>query len=149
MSKNNTFSFTEILSNSISNYGSKEALAFIDESPITYSQMGEKITSSMAMLENFDIKPGDRVIIYSQNMPNWAVIYFALQKMGVVAVPVLPDFNPHELQNVLIHSEAKCMFVSESLEYKLSDVKSEYLKTTVRIDNFEVIGGDFKDYKFV
>jgi long-chain acyl-CoA synthetase len=74
-------------------------------------------------------------------MPNWGIVYFALQCMGVIAVPVIPDFNAHELQNVLNHSESKAMFISESLEYKLAEVDKKHLELIVRIENFEVLHG--------
>ena len=148
MTTNNTFTFTRVISDAVSNYASNKAIGFIDEPSLTYAQLGEQINAAMAMLEKLDINPGDRVVIFSQNMPNWVIVYFALQKMGAVAVPVLPDFSAFELQNVLQHSEAKCIFISESLEYKLADIKSEFLDTQVRIDNFSIISGKLSGIVF-
>ena len=93
----------------------------------------------MAFLEAMKIKPGDKVVIYSQNMPNWGVVYFALHCMGVVAVPVLPDFNTYELENVLEHSEAKTIFISKSLEYRLSEEGKKRLNAIIHIDDFSVL----------
>ncbi len=134
-------SFPEILPDVVSKYAANKALGFVDEEYLTYAQMGSRIASVMKFIEAFDIEPGDKVVIYSQNMPNWGIVYFALLCMGVVAVPVLPDFNKHELQNVLNHSEAKIIFISESLEYKLSDIKKNFVKAIVRIDNYKVLEG--------
>ncbi len=137
----NQLSFSEIIPDVISKFANNKAMGFVDEEYITYDQMGKQIAAVKAFLEAMKIKPGDRVVIFSQNMPNWGVVYFALQCMGVVAVPVLPDFNSNELNNVLKHSEAKIIFVSESLEYKLKDIKSDFAEAIVRIDNFEVLEG--------
>jgi long-chain acyl-CoA synthetase len=93
----------------------------------------------MAFVEALDIKPGDKVVILSQNMPNWGVVYFALQCMGVVAVPVLPDFNSHELQNVLNHSEAKSIFISEELKYKLDNLDTKFVESIIQISDFELL----------
>ncbi len=134
-------SFSEIIPDVVSKFANNKAMGFVDEEYITYAQMGKQIAAVKVFLENMEVKPGDRVVIFSQNMPNWGVVYFALQCMGVVAVPVLPDFNPHELQNVLNHSEARIIFVSESLEYKLKDIKTDFAETIVRIDNFEILKG--------
>jgi len=144
----NSYSFSEIIPAVVSKYAMNNAIGFIDEPSITYAQMGTQIEAAMAMFESMEINPGDRVVVFSQNMPNWVIIYFALQRMGVVAVPVLPDFNAHELQNVLQHSEAKCMFVSESLEYKLAEVKSEFLEIIVRLDNFSILNGNLQEPVF-
>lgn len=131
--------FSEIIPDVVSRFASKNALSFIDDEAISYEEMGKKINAVMAFAETLGIKKGDKVIILSQNMPNWGIVYFALQCMGVVSVPVLPDFTPTELQNVLNHSEAKCIFISESLEFKLEEMTSEFLKSTVRIDDFSVL----------
>lgn len=135
------FSFAEILPIVISKYADKKALGFMEEEAITYSQMGTRISAVKAFLTELGIRPDDKVVIYSQNMPNWGIVYFALHCMGVVVVPVLPDFNKHELQNVLHHSEAKAIFVSESLEYKLSETKKDLVETIISIDNFDIIEG--------
>lgn len=145
MHRNDKLNFSTVIPDVVSKYANNAALGFLDEEVITYAEMGKKINAAKAFLEGLDVKAGDRVIIYSQNMPNWAIVYFALQCIGAVAVPVLPDFNPHELQNVMQHSEAKVVFVSESLEYKLAETNKESLDVVVRIDKLEVIEGEKKN----
>ncbi len=141
MDTNQKLTFSALLPDIISKYADNPALGFINEEGLSYAQMGKKMEAVIAFLEKLGIKPGEKVVIYSQNMPNWGVVYFALQSMGIVTVPVLPDFNAHELQNVLNHSEAVAIFVSQSLEYKLTEVKSEFIKSKIRIDNMEVLQG--------
>lgn len=150
MNTYDNLNFPTIIPDVVSKYKDRIALSFVDDEPLTYAEMGHKISAVQDFLEEMEIKPGDRVIIFSQNMPNWGVTYFALQCMGVVAVPVLPDFNAHELQNVLNHSEAKAIFISQSLEYKLADLEKKFVNFIVRIDTFEVLEGkkisiDFKE----
>ena len=148
MSTYKKLTFSEIIPNAVSKYANNKALGFVDEEYLTYAEMGKHISAAKAFIEALEIKSGDKVIIYSQNMPNWGIIYFAIQCMGVVVVPVLPDFNTHELQNVLNHSEAKSIFVSESLEYKLAETKKDFLTSVIRLDNFEVIEGDYKNIEY-
>jgi long-chain acyl-CoA synthetase len=143
--------FATAISDVVSKYANNKALGFVNEEYLTYADMGKKISSTLSFLENMGITPGDKVVIYSQNMPNWGITYLALQCMGAIAVPVLPDFNEHELGNVLSHSGSKTIFVSENLEYKLEGIKEEALDTIVRIDNFETLKSPkdnivFKDY---
>lgn len=140
--------FSTFIPDVVSRFANNNALGFVDEPAMTYAQMGKNIEAVKAFLESGNIKPGDRVAIYSQNMPNWGVVYFALQCMGVVAVPILPDFNVHELQNVLEHSEAKVIFISKSLESRLKEVKSEFIQIAVRLDDYQVIKGKNKSFVF-
>jgi long-chain acyl-CoA synthetase len=140
--------FSTIIPDVVSKYSKNKALGFVDEEPINYAQMGKKITAIMAFMENLGVKPDDKVVIYSQNMPHWGIVYFALHCMGVVAVPVLPDFNTHELKNVLSHSEAKAIFVSKSLEHKLKEAENETLASVIRLDDFEIISSDKPEVHF-
>lgn len=140
--------FNTVLSDVVSRYANNKALSYIDQEPITYAQMGNKIKAATAFLEQLGIKPGDKVVIYSQNMPNWGIIYFTLQCMGVVAVPVLPDFNSRELQNVLTHSEAKAIFISKNLEYKYTETKSSFINYVISIDDFSINSGSDTLIKF-
>lgn len=148
MKKYDQLNFATLIPDVVSKYANHKALGFVDEEMMTYAEMGKKISAVKAFLEALEIKQGDKVVIYSQNMPNWGIVYFALQCLGIVVVPVLPDFNPFELENVLVHSEAKAIFVSQSLEYKLDEIKKEIPDIKIRIDNFEVIKSNIKDVVF-
>ncbi len=131
--------FSTIIPDVVSKYAQNNALSFIDEEPITYAQMGKLIKATIAFLEDLGVKPNDKVVIYSQNMPNWGIVYFALHSMGVVAIPILPDFNTHEVKNVLNHSEAKTIFVSQSLEHKLKEAQNETVESIIRLDDFTIL----------
>jgi len=74
-------------------------------------------------------------------MPNWGASYFAITFMGAVAVPILPDFTPGEIANVLDHSGAKALFVSGNLSHKYGEYASATLETVISIDDFSVISG--------
>lgn len=139
MQRDKIDSFSSFISESVKNYANNKALGFIDGEYLTYGEMGQKISAVQAFLEKLDIGEGDKVIIYSQNMPNWGVVYFALQCSGIVAVPVLPDFSPVELENVIKHSESKAMFISANLQYKLKEVDASTLDIVVKIDDLSVL----------
>lgn len=134
-----SYLFKNIIPELVSKFGDNKALGFVGEEFITYAQMAQRIDAVIAYMEELDINPGDRVIIYSQNMPNWGVVYLATQCMRVVAVPVLPDFNPFELGNIISHSEAKAIFVSKSLDFKLAKVEGLSINTIIRLDDFELL----------
>jgi long-chain acyl-CoA synthetase len=135
------YTFTSVLAEVTSKYAANEALSFIDEKPMTYAEMAIKVEAIMAYLEALDVKSGDKAVIFSQNMPNWALVFLALQCMGVVTIPVLPDFNPTELENVLEHSEATSIFISGSLEYKLADIGKKSVTLIVLLDDLKIIEG--------
>jgi len=101
-----------------------------------------------AFLEKIDIHPGDKVAILSTNMPNWGIAYFAITFMGAVVVPILPDFSPDEVANVLDHSEAKTIFVSSGLLGKIENYKSDFLKNRIMIEDLSLLTNDNTSFQF-
>ena len=142
MKASKNYSFSTFIPEVVAKFSDRKALGYVDEEYLTYSQMGKQIAAAQAFCKALELNPGDRVVIYSQNMPNWGVVYFALQCSGIVCVPVLPDFNSHELENVLEHSEAKAIFISEGLEYKLKEAKKNFIQHTIRLEDLSLLSGN-------
>ena len=129
-------------------YGKNKAMGFVGEDVITYHQLRERTRSVMRLLEDLRITPGDKVAILSSSMPNWGVTYLAITSMGAVAVPILPDFTPAEIANVLNHSESRALFVSGNLAYKVAGLSQESLETVIAIDDFSITSGS-RDAGFI
>lgn len=90
----------------------------------------------------YGIGAGDRVAILSQNMPNWAVAFFATTAFGRVVVPILPDSSSAEVTNILTHSETKVLFVSKKFLSKVSQECLDRLTLVYDIETLETIKRD-------
>jgi long-chain acyl-CoA synthetase len=130
--------FPALLSASVRKFGTCNALALVGEKPLTYLEMNVKIQALISFLEKTGIRQGDKVAILSTNQPNWGIAYYALASMGVTVVPLLPDFLPSEIDNILNHSESKAIFVSSGLWYKLEGLECGSLQHRIRIEDFEM-----------
>ena len=128
-----------LLQQSVDNYGDRPVVAFVDETPLTYSEFDKQRLSVTSLLEKLKIQSGDRVALLSSNMPNWGITYFAIVSMGAIVVPILPDFSENEIENVLTHSESKAIFVSEGLKLKIENLKHDNLLHRILIDDFSII----------
>jgi long-chain acyl-CoA synthetase len=64
------------------------------------------------------LSKGDKVLLISENRPEWNFADFASQLIGVVTVPVFPNISEHDLSFILQHSEPKLLFVSNQSIYK-------------------------------
>ncbi|MCL3780004.1 long-chain fatty acid--CoA ligase [Prolixibacteraceae bacterium JC049] len=124
---------------SVEQFGSLPSLAFDGETPATYSELGASVDELSAYLQQIGLKKGDKVGILSGNMPNWARAYFSIIDLGAVAVPMLPDFHPNEIKNIIEHSETKALFVSQALYHKLEELGEDQLEHLFLIDDFRVI----------
>lgn len=125
----------------VEKHGGCNSLAFVGEKPITYDELSQKVNSLVYFLKKNGIKKNDKVAILSSNMPNWGVVYLATTSMGAIVVPLLPDFSPTELENILAHSDATAIFISHSLVSKLNDFKNDKLILRVNIEDFSLLDG--------
>lgn len=144
MDKTLTLTIPEIIQNSVAQFPDRPALAYVDEVPLSYLNVRDEVNSVIRFLSEIGIKKGDKVAILSQNMPNWGVSYFAVACMGAVVVPMLPEFSNEEINNVIEHSEASILFVSDRLFHKLEHIKLK----TINIETFELRDGSVKAADF-
>jgi len=149
MEENNIrLTFPALFNETVQKYGSHNAYAFVGERPKTYDDSAREISALTALLEKTGIKPGDKVALLSNNMPNWSSAYFSITFMGAVVVPILPDFSTTEVGNVLIHSGARAIFVSSSQLPKIEGFKSEELKTGILIEDYSILFSENKSYVY-
>lgn len=129
---------------SVTNFSDLPSVSFVNGNPISYAELGDKINEISKLLFSLGLKPGDKVALLSNNMPNWVVAYFSVVSKGLIIIPILPDFNRDEIENVLVHSEAKALFVSEKLLTRISDLNLPELKTKIQIENFKILDTSIK-----
>jgi len=138
MIKDTPLTFPDLLKSSVSRFAERPAYAFVGEKALTYKEVSDTSKAVTFMLEQLGIVPGDKVGLFSSNMPNWGITFFAITSMGAVVVPMLPDFSNVEVNNVIEHSEMKAMFVSKSLFSKISNSKDNNLKHIIDIEDFNL-----------
>jgi long-chain acyl-CoA synthetase len=140
MSDNELLTFPVLFRKVVERYGEQYALSFVDEEPMTYNEVDKRIKALISFMEALEINPGEKVAILANNMPNWGITYLAISFMGAVVVPLLPDFTPSEIQNILDHSGSKAIFISSSLKQKLEKVSGKTLVHKIQIDDFSYEG---------
>lgn len=141
-------SLADIYTKSLIDFKERDAFSTIRKERLTYGQFGERVERLTELLNKHGINKGEKVVILGNNMPNWAVSYFAITTSARVAVPILPDFTAFEIANVIEHSEATVIIVSEKLHYKLSKNILESFTLVVNMDSLEVVSAK-DDLKYV
>ena len=126
---------------SVREYANRPSVSFVNGTPITYAELGRQVDALARKLFALGLKPGDKVALLGHNMPNWVVAYFAATTRGLVIVPILPDFTREEVDNVLAHSEAKVLLVSERLYAKVEGLVLPHLQATFKLDNLALLDG--------
>jgi long-chain acyl-CoA synthetase len=129
----------ELIRRSSEKFGESPALGFVGEKPVTYREFGLKIDSIIAFLEKQGVVKGEKIAILGSNQPNWGMTFFAIASMGATVVPILPDFSESEIENVINHSEAKGIFISDTLYRKISHLNTPALELVVLLETFAII----------
>ncbi len=76
----------------------------------TYAELrAEAERTARALLTRF--KPGERVAVWAQNIPEWVMLEFGTALAGMVLVTVNPGFRARELEYVLKQSRSAGVFV--------------------------------------
>lgn len=133
------YTFPSLFSETLQKFPSHNAYAFVGKKPISYRQADSHIKALMAFMEKLGAKKGDKVAILSSNMPNWSITYFATTFMGAVTVPLLPDFHSLEIKKFIEHSEARFLFISKNLRYKLKGIEHKMPANIIVIDDFALL----------
>jgi long-chain acyl-CoA synthetase len=128
--------FPTLFAKSVRNFGQRGFLARVGEKPKTYNETRKEIRALISLFEKMNIVPGERIAILGMNMPEWVISFFATTFMGAVAVPLLPDFLPEEIGNILEHSGAKAIILSGTLMPKLKDSGAGTLQYRINMEDF-------------
>ena len=111
-------------------YGTLTALTTYNkpETAIAYNQLEDMANDVALQLIRKGLPKGGKAAILSESCPNWGLSYFAINKAGAVAVPVLPNFSKTEVEKILEHSEAQYVFVNAANAAKVVDSKAKVIR---------------------
>lgn len=149
MEETSSLTFPALFAETIRKYGNRPAMALVGENPITYDELDRTINALIAWFEKLGIKQGDKIAILSSSIPNWGISYYAITFMGAIVVPLLPDFHLSEIRNILEHSEARTIFVSDSLRSKINEIAPDELPLRIRIEDFTLYNNEKETAVFI
>ena len=59
-------------------YANRELFGRVGEEAFSYAEFSTKVKELIALLQSYGIEKGDKVVLLSENTPNWGVAYFAI-----------------------------------------------------------------------
>lgn len=80
---------------------------------ISWSEVLRRVESVASFLMKEGLVAGDRLAIFSENRPEWAMVDLACQMIGVSTVPIYPSLTGPEVQYLLKDSGARALAVSQ------------------------------------
>jgi acyl-CoA synthetase (AMP-forming)/AMP-acid ligase II len=105
---------------SAARYPAKAAIVFYD-SIITYGRLRSEVDAMAGYLQQrCGIKRGDRVMLFSQNCPQFVIAYYAILRTGAVVVPANAMSLTPELEHYINDSGARVAFAAQELFDRLA-----------------------------
>lgn len=77
----------------------------------TYSVLDRKVDGVARGLLAMGIRTGDKIAVWSSNVPEWILLMFATARIGAVLVTVNTNSTPRELEYVLKQSDSQVLFL--------------------------------------
>ncbi|MBI4270953.1 MAG: AMP-binding protein [Candidatus Rokubacteria bacterium] len=108
-----------------------------DWGQLTFEQLETRVASVTAGLERLGVRPGDRVGYMMNNLPEIVVAYFAILRLGAIAVAVNVMLKPVELAYVLGDSGARVLVCEPSVAPTAVAAKAE----GAAVRSIVVVGG--------
>jgi len=87
-------------------YPDRPAIVYLGET-FSYSRLKNLIDRFATALSRLGVTKGDKVVIYLSNSVQWIITFFAIQKVGAVAVPVAPIYTSFEIEYMINDSGAE------------------------------------------
>ena len=125
----------------------KEALSNYKEKGLSYKEIAGKMLKLHLMFRDAGLREGDKVALVGRNSANWCIVYLATVTYGAVIVPVLPDFKPEDLTNLINHSDASILFADDRIYETLDSSKIPLITGVVSLDDFSMITAQKTDLK--
>ena len=101
------------------------ALGMESELPLTFAQVAERSRSYANALLELGVRPGDRVAILMYNSNEYWLAYFAITRVGAIAVRLNFRLGPVELQYALEDSGSTVLLAEPDLLDRLSAVRAD------------------------
>ena len=132
-------SFNELIEKSIINHWDSDALTDYKGKTLQYHDVARKIEKIHIMFEASGVQKGDKIALCGRNSSMWAAAFLATLTYGAVAVPILHEFTPEQIHNIVNHSEAKILFVGDVVATEIDNTKMPALEGIFYLPDLSLI----------
>ena len=106
-------------------YNEHPAFAMLDDGQISrrlsYKQFGLRARQIGSLLRALGVDKDGKVLLLSENCPEWALSYFGIAYAGAVSVPLLTGFSNEEIRHIANHSEVSAVCLSRAMADKFDN----------------------------
>ena len=132
-------SFNAIIEKCIIDNWDYDALTDFKGATLQFHDVARKIEKLHIMFENSGIERGDKIALCGRNSANWAVAFLATLTYGAIAVPILHEFTPDQIYNIVNHSESKLLFEGDVVAPTIDPQQMPDLEGIINIPDYSLM----------
>ncbi len=125
---------SQLFLNTIKSYPKDDLLLFKKEGkyvPISTEEFADRVKCFSLGLRDLGLEAGDKLIILSENRPEWVISDVANLCLGGITVPIYTSLIPEQIKYIIDDSDAKIVVVSDQSQWqKIEAIKSQLTKVT-------------------
>ena len=129
----NIETLSQLFDYNVSNFNKPDLLVYRGQDDKYYNISSNEFKSRVVHfalgLRELGIKQDTKVVLLSENRPEWHVVDFACHLLGAVGVPIFPTLISEQIEYIVNNSEAELIVVSNSPQAaKIGKIKDEIKK---------------------
>lgn len=132
-------SFNSLIEKSIIDNWDRDALTDYKGKTLQYHDVARKIEKLHIMFEASGVQKGDKIALCGRNSSTWAAALLATLTYGAIAVPILHEFMPEQIHNIVNHSDAKILFVGDVVATQIDATKMPKLEGIIYLPDYSLV----------
>ena len=105
----------------------------------SYYELAKEIAKLHLMFKEMGIEKGDKIALIGRNNTRWCISYIATITYGAIIVPILQDFNPNDVVNIVNHSESRLLFLGDNFWDDIEGDQIPAIEAVFSLTDFHVI----------
>ena len=105
----------------------------------SYYEIAKEVAKLHLVFKEAGIEKGDKIALIGRNNTRWCISYLATITYGAIIVPILQDFNPNDVINIINHSESKLLFLGDNFWDDIEGDQIPAISTVFSLTDYHVI----------
>ena len=131
--------FLDLMEKSIKTNWDSPIFSDYEGDTFLYKDAAAEIEKLHIIFQETGIQKGDRIALIGKNSARWGISILAILSYGAVAVPLLHDFTPDNVHNLVNHSEAKLLMVAQNNYNSLTLSEMPIIQTFMLLEDLSII----------
>ena len=131
--------YLSIFQQSARDYWTSPALSDYQGATYTFGEIATQISKLHTCYNIVGVEFGDRIAIAAKNSSHWAISFVSIVAKQAVAVPILADFNPADIANLVNHSDSVILYTDSKTWAAMPTQTMTSLKAAINVEDFSLL----------